>query len=84
MVPTCFDGAAKSAFHCVRKAASLAGFNKQGAEFVVPLTPANAAITFPLLSTCTRTTTLRSSDLDNLAAPWELKALFYLLNYNSC
>ena len=43
MVPTCFDGAAKSAFHCVRKAASLAGFNKQGAEFVVPLTPANAA-----------------------------------------
>ncbi len=40
MVPICFAGALPSELNFVFKAASFARVNKQGAEFVVPLTPA--------------------------------------------
>ena len=55
------DGEFGSALQVVFKAASLAGFNKQLAEFVVPFTPETALITLPFLSTSILTTTIPSS-----------------------
>ncbi len=61
MVPVWTVGAFESAFQRVISAASFADFAKQGAVFVVPLTPGTALSTFPFLATVICTTTIPSS-----------------------